>query len=175
MHFKSIATFIAKKLVQMQKSPFDRRKVNTLASAECEISVDHITWPCGGDVWVRACSVWLLQWPSYSMNVVLHIGKQRLSKPHDCHQILTSSRTKRWPAVLSTVRKVWMVRATRAGAHILSERIVRRRRDMWRPLPYRTRGTGARPASGHSCRPTSLQPWWRTRRSAFKSSFNLCQ
>ena len=45
MHFKSIATFLAKKLVQMQKNPFGRRKVNTLslAAAACELSVDHIT------------------------------------------------------------------------------------------------------------------------------------
>ena len=33
-------------------------------------------------------------------------GKQRLSEPRDCHQILSSSRTKRRHAVLSTVRKV---------------------------------------------------------------------
>ena len=50
-------------------------------------------WPCA-DVWVRAC-VWLPQGPSDSMNVVVHIGKQRLCKPRDCHQILTSSRTVR--------------------------------------------------------------------------------
>ena len=55
---------------------------------------------------VRACNGWLPQCPSYSMNVVMHIGKQRLSKPRNCHQIITSSRTKRRPAVLSTVRKV---------------------------------------------------------------------
>ena len=52
-------------------------------------------WPSNGDVWVRACNVWLPQGPSYSMNVVVHIGKQRLYKPRDCHQILTSSRTVR--------------------------------------------------------------------------------
>ena len=65
----------------------------------------------------------------------------------------------------STVRKVWAVRATRAGAGKLFERIVRWRRDMRGPVPYRTRGTVARPASGHSCTPTSSQ--WRTRRTAF--------
>ena len=32
------------KLAQMQKkNPFGRRKVNTLASAECELIIDHIT------------------------------------------------------------------------------------------------------------------------------------
>ena len=109
-------------------------------------------WPSSGDVWVRACNVWLPQGPScsYSMNMVVHIGTQRLSKPRDCHQILTSFRTKRRPAVLSTVRKVWMVRATRAGTRKRFEGIARRRRNMWRPIPYRTRGTLARPASGHS-------------------------
>ena len=39
--------------------------------------------------------------PATSMNVVAHIGKQRLYKPRDCHQILTSSRIKRRPAVMS--------------------------------------------------------------------------
>ena len=158
-----------------KKNPFGRRKVKTraLASAECElrVSADHRSpshWPSSGDVWVQACNVWLPQCPSYSMNAVVHIGKQRLSKPRDCHQILTSFPTKRRPVALSTVRKVWMVRSTRAGARKLFERIVRRRRDMPRPIPYRTRSTVSRPASGHSCRPTSLQ--WRTRRTAFKSS-----
>ena len=47
---------------------------------------------------------------------------------------------KRRPAVLSTVQKVRMVRSTRAGAGKLFERIVRRRRDMQRLIPYRTRG-----------------------------------
>ena len=49
-----------------------------------------------------------------------------------------------------------MVRSTGAGARKLFERIVRRRRDMQRLIPYRTGGMMARPASGHSCRPTSL-------------------
>ena len=43
------------------------------------------------------------------------------------------------------------------GARKLFERIVRRQRNMRRPIPYRTRGTVARLTSGHSCRPTSLQ------------------
>ena len=38
MHFKSIATFLAKSA--NEKNPFGRRKV---ASAECKLSVDHIT------------------------------------------------------------------------------------------------------------------------------------
>ena len=41
MHFKSIATFLAKSA--NEKNPFGRRKV---ASAECELSVDHITITC---------------------------------------------------------------------------------------------------------------------------------
>ena len=99
---------------------------------------------------------------SYSMNVVVHIGKQRLSKPRDCHQILTSSRTVQQRQnndlrfCLPCEKCEWMVRSTGAGARKLFERIVRRRRDMQRLIPYRTRGTVARPASGHSCRPTSL-------------------
>ena len=60
-----------------------------------------------GDVWVRACNVWLPRCPSYSMNTVVHIGKQRLSKPRDCHQILTYSRTKRRPAALLCEKCEW--------------------------------------------------------------------
>ena len=148
MHFKSIATFSAKKLVQMQKKKSVRSTKGQHTSI-CWVRTQRRShhWPSSGDVWVRACNVWLPPCPSYSMSVVVHIGKQRLSKPRDCHQILTSSRTNRWPAVLSTVWKMWMARATRAGARKLCERIVRRRRDMRRPIPYRTHGTVARPRS----------------------------
>ena len=75
-----------------KKNPFGRRKV---ASAECELSIGHITITLAIQ-WRRlgaAYNVWRPQGPSYSMNVVVHIGKQRLYKPRDCHQILTSSRT----------------------------------------------------------------------------------
>ena len=115
-------------------------------------------WPSNGDVWARECHVWRPQGLSYSMNAVVHIGKQRLYKPRDCHQILSYSRTKRRPAalpcenshlfpnrvktakrrpaVLSTVRKCeWWSRSTGASAHKLFERIVCRRRDMQRPIP----------------------------------------
>ena len=68
------------------------RSANT-ASIACH-------WPPSGDVWVQACSVGLLQCPSYSINAVVHTGKQRLSKPRDCHQIITSSRTRLRLAVL---------------------------------------------------------------------------
>ena len=44
MHVKSIAAFLAKSAnAKKKKNPFGRRKVNTLASAECELSVDHVT------------------------------------------------------------------------------------------------------------------------------------
>ena len=52
-------------------------------------------WLSSGDAWVRACNVWLPRGPSYSINVVVRFGKQRLYKPRYCHQILTSSRTVR--------------------------------------------------------------------------------
>ena len=48
-------------------------------------------WPSSGDVWVRACNVWLPQGPGYSMNVVVHIGKPRLYKPRDCRPIIGSA------------------------------------------------------------------------------------
>ena len=38
-------------------------------------------WPSSGDVWVRACNVWLPQCPRYSINVVVHI-LERFSKPN---------------------------------------------------------------------------------------------
>ena len=60
------------------------------------------------------------------------------------------------------LRKVWMVRATQASAR--KRKSFADEETMLRPIPYRTRGTVARPASGHSCRPTSLQ--WQTRRTA---------
>ena len=137
-------------------------------TGSCGVRTQHRSHhlPSSGDVWARACNVWLPQCPSCSINVVVHIGKQRLSKPRDCDQILTSSRVKRRPAFLSQWpgEKCEWQRATRAGARILFERIVRRWRDMRRPIPYRTRRMVAWPASGHSCWPTSVQ--WRTRRTA---------
>ena len=113
-----------------------------------------------GDVWVRACNFWLPRCPSYSINAVVH-GKQRLSKPRDCHPILTSSRTKRRPAALPCKKCEWWERHEQAPV----KRIIHWRRDMWGPIPNRTRRTVARPGSVHYCRPTSLQ--WRTRRTAF--------
>ena len=136
----------------------DERWYPRSANSASTTSPSH--WPSSGDVWVRACNVWLPQGPSYSMNAVVHIGKQRLYKPRDCHQILTSSRTMRQRQnddlrfCLSCEKCEWWARQELAPVNFL--RIVRRRRDMQRPIPYRTPGTVARPASGHSCRPTSL-------------------
>ena len=80
------STFLAKSATE--KSSFGQRRV---ASAECELSVDHITITlASGDVWMRACNAWLPQGPSYSMSAVVLIGKQRLYKPSGCHPILTS-------------------------------------------------------------------------------------
>ena len=95
MHFKSIAMFLAKKLVQMQKKSVWSTKGQHTVTGSCGVRTQRRShhWPSSGDVCVRACNVWLPQCPSYSMNVVVHIGKQRLSKPRDCHQIITSSRT----------------------------------------------------------------------------------
>ena len=172
MHFKSIATFFSEEIgANAKKSVWSTIGQHTVPGS-CGVRTQRRShhWLSSGNVWVRACNVWLPQSPSYNMNVVVHIGKQRLFKPRDCHQILPSSRTKRRPAVLSQFprEKCEWRRATRAGARNLFEETVRRRRDIWRPIPYRTRGTVARPASGHSWRPTSLQ--WRTRRTAIESS-----
>ena len=94
MHFKSIATFLAKSA--NKKNPFGRRKV---ASAKCKLSVNHITITLA------------IQWRH------LGVGTQCLASAgpqlqHErggaywqtkalqtsfvgCHQILTSSRTER--------------------------------------------------------------------------------
>ena len=93
MHFKSIATFLAKSANEKKVRSVDERWHLRSANSASITSPSH--WPSSGNVWVRAFNVWLPQGPSYSMNVVVHIGKQRLYKPRDCHQILTSSRTVR--------------------------------------------------------------------------------
>ena len=96
MHFKSKATFLAKSANEKIIRSVDERWHLRSANSASITSPSHVHWPCGrGDIWVRACNVWLPQGPSYSMNVVVHIGKQRLCKPRDCHQILTSYRTVR--------------------------------------------------------------------------------
>ena len=147
----------------MKKNPFSRWKV---ASAECELSVDHITSACtlawrrlgagmqhlasaGPQLQHERGGAYCFYWQTKALQT------SRLSP--NSHLFPNCATTaKRRPAVLSTVRKVWMVRSTGAGARKLFERIVRRRRDMQRLIPYRTRGMVARPASGHSWRPTSL-------------------
>ena len=93
MHFISIATFLAKSANKKRIRSVDERWHLQSANSASITSPSH--WPCG-NVWVRACNVWLPQGPSYtSMNGVVHIGLQRLYKPRDCHQILTPSRTVR--------------------------------------------------------------------------------
>ena len=86
-----MATFLPKSANE-KKNPFGRRKV---ASAEYELSVDHITITLA--MWRRlgACMQRFASAGSHNMNVVVHIGKQRFCKRRDCHQILTSSRTVR--------------------------------------------------------------------------------
>ena len=91
-------------------------------------------------VWVRACNVWLPQGPSYSMNVVVRIGKQRLYKLRDCHQILTSSRTVRQRLKTTTCGSVNRAKSVNGEVHgsgapvnFLKESF--RRRDMQRPIP----------------------------------------
>ena len=107
MHFKSIAAFLAKS-ANAKKEPFGRRKVNALASAESELSVDHITitlaiqWRHLGAGMQRLASAV----PQLQHKRGGAYWQKRLYKPRDFHQILTSSRTKRRPVVLSIMRKV---------------------------------------------------------------------
>ena len=59
----------------MKKNPLGRRKV---ASAECELSVDHITITLARRLGAGMQRLASAGPHSYSMNVVVHIGKQRL-------------------------------------------------------------------------------------------------
>ena len=155
MHFKSIATFLAKSAkeknsvrstkggicgVRTQRRSHHHHTGHPVETSGCE----HATFgfrraPATAWTW------WCVLANKGFTNLAIVTKFSPLPEPCDSG--------KRRPAVLSTVRKVWMVRSTGAGARKLFERIVRRRRDMQRPIPC---GTVARPASGHSGRPTSL-------------------
>ena len=118
MHFRSIATFLAKSANEKNIRSVRRRWHMRSENSASITSPSH--WPSSGDVCVRACNVWLPQGPSYSMNAVVHIGKERLYKTSrlspNSHLFLNRDTTaKRRPAVLSTLRKVWMVSSTGAG------------------------------------------------------------
>ena len=146
----------------MKKNPFGRRKV---ASAECELSVDHITitlaiqwrrlgagmqrlaW-AGPPAAATAWTWWCILANKGFTNLAI------VTKFSPLPELCDNGKTTTCGSVYHA--KSVHVRSTGAGARKLFERIVRRRRDMQRLIPYRTRGTVARPASGHSCRPTSL-------------------
>ena len=108
MRFKSIATFLAKSA--NEKNQFGRRKV---ASAECELSVDHITVTCtlawrrlGAGMQHLASAGPQLQHErggAYWQTKALQTS--RLSS--NSHLFPNRATTaKRRPAVLSTMRKV---------------------------------------------------------------------
>ena len=80
----------SKEIGAMQKDSVDERSTHWQLRSVTQRRSHH--WPSSRDLWVRACNVWLLQCPSYRMNAVVNIGKQRL--PNLPSQILTSSRTK---------------------------------------------------------------------------------
>ena len=156
-----VNSYVFSEECKWNKNLFGQR-IQKVAAAECELSVDHITitlaiqWRRLGAGMQRLASAGpQLQHRGGAYWQTKALQTSRLSQ--NSHLFPNRATTaKRRPAVLSTVRKVWMVRSTGAGARKLLERIVRRRRDMQRPIPYRPRGTVARPASGHSGRPTSL-------------------
>ena len=130
MHFKWIAPFLAKSANEKKIRSVDERWHLRSANSASITSPSH--WPSSGDFWA----------PGAGMQCLASAGPQL---QHE-----------RGPAVLSSARKAWMVRSTGAGTRKLFEKIVHQRRDMQRLIPYRTRVTVARPASGHSCRPTFL-------------------
>ena len=110
---------------------------------------------------VRACNIWLPQGPRYSMNVVVHIGKQRLCKPRDCHQILTSSRTVRQRQnddlrfCLPCEKCEWWGRRERAPVNFLKESFADE--ETWRDW-YRIEHAG----------------WWLDQRVAILGDQPLC-
>ena len=131
MHFKSVATFFfffwRNWCKCKKKNPFGRWKINSTHWHLRSANSASITSLAIRRRLSAGCNVWLLQCPSYSMNVVVHIGKQRLklSKPCDCHQILTSSRTKRRPVVTLPCEKCeWWGRREWAQVNILKELFV---------------------------------------------------
>ena len=70
MHLKSITTFLAKKLLQMHKNIRSTKGQHT-GICICGVQTQRRShqWPSSGDIWMRACNVWLPQRPSYSMNL----------------------------------------------------------------------------------------------------------
>ena len=136
-----------------KKNPLGRRKV---ASAECELNVDHITITlqtsgCGHATFGfrRAPATWCILANKGFTNLAIVTKFSPLPEPCDNGKTTTCGSVYRARSVNGEVDGS-------AGARKLFERIIRRRRDMQRLIPYRTRGMVARPASGHSCRPTSL-------------------
>ena len=163
MHFKSIPTFLSKSANEKKSNSVDERWHLRSANSASIKSQSH--WPSSGDrrlgagmqrlasagppaaatAWMWWCILANKGFP----NLVI------VTKFSPLPELCDNGKTTTCGFVY--VRgKVWMVRSTGVGAHKLFERIVRRRRDVRRLIPYRTRGTVARPASGHSCRPTSL-------------------
>ena len=160
MHFKSIdiATFLAhsatENFVRLTKR-WDLRSANSASTT----SPSH--WPSSGDVWVQACfgfrrasatawTRWCILVNKGFKNLAIVTKFSPLPEPCDNGKTTTCGCVYRAKSVNGELD------ATGEGARKLSERIVCQRRDMQRPIPYGTRGTVAQPASGHSCRPTSL-------------------
>ena len=160
MHFKSIATFLA-------KSANEKKSVRSTkgASAECELSVDHITITCtlagrrlGAGMQHLASAGPQLQHEcggAYWQTKALQTSRLSPNSHLFPNRAITA---KRRPAVLSTVRKVWMVRSTGAGARKRFERIVCRRRDMQRLIPFHCKNhassaDGPPPCTSHTRKP----------------------
>ena len=173
MHFKSIATFLAKNRNWRKcKKKFVRstKGQHTGISAQCELIIDHITghpvetFGCGhatfgfgsapATVWMRWCILANKGFP----NLAIVTKFSPLPEQNDDLRFC-----------LLCEKYEWWGRRERAPVIFLKESFADEETCGDR---YRTRGMVARPASGHSCRPTSLQ--WRTWLSAFffASSFS---
>ena len=147
------------------KRRFGRWKISTLVSAECELSVDHITghpvaWRRVGVATFGLRSAPATAWTQWCISA--NKGFPKLASVTKFSPLPEQNDDLRF-CLPCRYLPAKSVNGDASGRPY--QRIVHRRRDMRTPIPYRTRGTVPRPASGHSCRPTSLQ--WRTRRRAF--------
>ena len=168
-HFKSIATFLLKKLVQMQKKkkPLGQQKDNTeRVTGICRLRTQRRShyWP--STVETSGCEHTTFGFrgaPATAWMRWCVLASKGFPNP------ATATKSSPLPEQNDDLRLYRAKSVNGEGdpsrRHKLFERVVRWRRDMRGPIPYKTHGTVARPASGHSCRPTSLL--WRTRRKAF--------
>ena len=156
MHFKSIATFLAKSTTEK----FFRSTKGGICGVRTQRRPHHHhtghpveTSGCGRATFgfrrapATARTPWCILANKGFTNLAIVTKFSPLPEPCDNGKTTTCGSVYRAESVNGS--------STGAGARKLFERIVQQR-DMQRPIPCRTSGTVDRPASGHSCRPTSF-------------------